>query len=56
LKYEKSNLIHIQTNEYLVILIHKIDTLITEMWKKQTNKEDVRNCFPKFGLISESSI
>jgi len=28
LKYEKSNLIHIQTNDNLVILTHKIDTLI----------------------------
>jgi len=29
LKYEKSNLIHIQTNDNLIISTHKIDTLIT---------------------------
>jgi len=29
LKYEKSNLIHIQTNDNLVILTHKTNTLIT---------------------------
>jgi len=29
LKFEKSNLIHIQTKNNLVILTHKIDTLIT---------------------------
>jgi len=29
LKYEKSNLIHTQTNDNLVILTHKTDTLIT---------------------------
>ena len=29
MKYEKSNLIHIQTKDNLVILTHKIDTLIT---------------------------
>jgi len=29
LKYEKSNLIHIQTKDNLVILTHKTDTLIT---------------------------
>ena len=28
MKYEKLNLIHIQTNDYLVILTHKIDTSI----------------------------
>jgi len=28
LKYEKSNLIHIQIKDNLVILTHKIDTLI----------------------------
>jgi len=28
LKYEKSNLIHIQTKDNMVILTHKIDTLI----------------------------
>jgi len=29
LKYEKSNLIHIQTKDNFVILTHKTDTLIT---------------------------
>ena len=29
LKYEKSNLIHIHTNDNLVILTYKTDTLIT---------------------------
>ena len=29
LKYEKSNLIHIQIKDNLIILTHKIDTLIT---------------------------
>jgi len=29
LKFEKSNLIHIQTNDNLVILTHKTDTLTT---------------------------
>jgi len=29
LKFEKSNLIHIQTKNNLVILTHKTDTLIT---------------------------
>jgi hypothetical protein len=57
LKYVKSNLIHIQTKDNLVILTHKIDTLITlTTFLKKCEKgkgglhigtEGVKNIVPK---------
>jgi len=47
LKYEKSNLIHIQTKDNLVILTHKIDTLIVliTFLKKCEEKKNKRGLY-----------
>jgi len=46
LKYEKSNLIHIQTKDNLVILTHKTNTLITQttFFKKCEEKKTKGIC------------
>jgi len=54
LQYEKSNLIHIQTKDNLVILTHKIDTLIFLKNVKEKNKKNLhtKNGYNVTGMIT----